>query len=449
MSQFTEVLSQLKTVEPSSSDIDLVISHAQSETNEADDEAENRQALGLYMATWIRSQVEATLADGKIPVLDLATGNTPKYVWPFLAEMVAAGTFDINRIVITGHEVVYGEPETDMDYEGYRRTVAEKTFGLTIDDIAELSQVTGSEIQGNFLPMHLVQVSREEFASENAFLEAEQAAAKTAATHYDTLLHALAARSDVRIISLYGVGKDGHIAEIQPNTLTGAVDYDTDHTYVYSPRLNSKAAGTFPWTGDEHEYHNDMYTPQPDDAELDDKGYKGARQLMGWGWQDLLLPEKLMIAFDSKSKSYAFQLTMEGSVDGVIMQDGQEVMKVEAQRGEGETLVGELLEYARGLDAAGFFTAANSEWLTTQSENLTCKQLFHLIHAELLNRKAQTEDQNFTEIFIKMWDFANRYLGKQAPVAVLVRLRSLLGLDTTIVAVPEVVKDTKYSALAG
>ncbi len=397
------------------------------------DRETNLNAFGLHIAEWIRDKVKEAQREKKTPVIDLPTGNTPRSVWPHLSGFVERGALDLSGAVFVGHEAAFGNPtpESPVDYEGSRRKVL-KELGVKILEITDPKQVSNGEIRGNYISMNASKGNEGERTSDGS------------AKIYDQVLHALRGRDDVTFIGFYGVGTDGHIAEIQTNTLTGAAEYDTQHAFAYHITRNSDIRGAVHVEGDTFQvFRNNMW--KPDEPE----NYHGATHLTGPGWEDLLFHDHMVLAFNNESKIFAFQSILEGSVDAIVTNDTQErVMAMRRDPGIGENIYGALKRYAGELVEKRLLREETVDTIDASDDPKKSKHLFREIYASLYaNRYILDEDQSH-EIFEKMWGYANEYLGKQTPVSVLVRLRTLLGLDTTIVATPEVVQDTDYERLA-
>jgi 6-phosphogluconolactonase/glucosamine-6-phosphate isomerase/deaminase len=400
----------------------------------APDKETNQTAFGSFIATMISDRVTTAQRLGKIPVLDLPTGSTPRAVWPELSKKISSGELNLSGAVFVGHEIAFGAPDTDgpVDYERSRRKILEGTLGVKLHDITDPRQIGNGEIQGNYVAMNAHQGT--DIADS----------AQRSADLYDQMLHALRARDDVAFIGVYGVGKDGHVAEIQTNTLTGAADYDTQHAYSYPITWNSDIRGAVKVPGDtKREFHNNMWKPG------DEPNYHGGTHLVGPGWEDLLFHEDMILAFNDSGKKVAFASTIEGSVDAIVTNDtGESVMETIKDHGKGENIYSQLLEYAQTLVGEGLLMQDAVDGVDASDKPRKSKRLFKEMYASLYEKKDELGVELSHEVFDNLWNFANEYLGKQTPVSVLVRLRTLLGLNTTIVATPEVVRNTKYEELA-
>jgi hypothetical protein len=135
---------------------------------------------------------------------------------------------------------------------------------------------------------------------------------------------------------------------------------------------------------------------------------------------------------------------MEGAVDGVLRRDGKEVITLQRDSGEGEAIWDDLVNYGRELEREGKLASGIVDKIADSKESLKCGLLYRAIYKALDEREAKFDD----EIYVKMGEFTNRYVGKRSPLSQLMRMRALLGRKTTIVATPEVVKDTPYEFLA-
>src|ERR1700683_1017808 len=65
----------------------------------APDRETNQKEFGRFIAGWIGDRNRETLEQGRIPLLDLPTGGTPRPVWPELGRLVADGEIDLSRTI--------------------------------------------------------------------------------------------------------------------------------------------------------------------------------------------------------------------------------------------------------------------------------------------------------------------------------------------------------------
>ncbi len=398
------------------------------------DPAENQKAFGEYIAHEIAREVSVAREQGKKLIFDMATGSSPRSIWPALERMVKDG-LDVSNVIVVGHEEAWGtyEPGSKSDFDAYRKKEFFERNHLPIQLIESTDPLTEQDIEGNFVPMHL---------SDNP---------DDAASRYSEILHALHDRDDVASLALYGVGTEGHIGELQIHSLGREDSRARKNVYVEDLQNYSVEKGAFRWSDEQGGFHpEDNIFWQRGEATSDVgraiwQGYKGMEKIMGLGWKETLDNDHFILALNDESKSLAFQLAMEGSMDGTLVNnEDQEAMKLKREKGEGEAILDELEDFALELEKAGVLPAGTVEKNRASQKKLKSGKLFEAIYHALDTIEAKSDDPRYE----RMWAFANRYIGKRAPVSRLIRLRTLLGMKTTIVATPEVVKGTAYEKLA-
>lgn len=398
------------------------------------DPAENQRAFGEYIAKKIGQAVNKARAEGKQLVFDMATGSSPRAIWPALEKLITEG-LDVSNVIVVGHEEAWGtyEPGGKSDFDAYRKKEFFERNHIPIQEIASTDALTEDHIAGNFMPMHLSEDPEE------------------AASHYAEILHSLHGRPDVSSLALYGVGTEGHIGELQVHSLGREDSSSRKNVYVDDLQNYSVEKGAFRWSDNNGGFHpEDNIFWQRGETTTDVgraiwQGYKGMEKIMGLGWRETLHNDHFILALNDGSKSLAFQLALEGSVDGTLVdKHGQDTMNIHRQKGEGETILPDLEQFALELEALGALPKGTTEDNRQSQDALKCDNLFKKIYSALDAVVANADDPRYE----KMWTFANRYIGKRAPVARLVRLRTLLGMKTTIVATPEVVRGTAYEGLA-
>lgn len=395
---------------------------------------ENQKAFGEYIAQEIGRTVDDAREEGKRLVFDMATGSSPRAIWPALEKMINGG-LDISNVIVVGHEEAWGnyEPGSKSDFDAYRK---KEFFGRNHIPIQEITSTNGlieDRIEGNFVPMHLSE-------------DPEQAASR-----YAEILHSLHARADVSSLALYGVGTEGHIGELQVHSLGREDSRDRKNVYVEDLQNYSVEKGAFRWSDEKEGFHpEDNIFWQRGKTSTDVgraiwQGYKGMDKIVGLGWKETVRNDHFILALNDESKSLAFQLALEGSIDGTLInKQGDETIDIKRQKGEGETILRDLEKFALELETSGELPNGTVENNRQSQDALKCGYLFKAIYHALDATEAKADDPRYE----KMWGFANRYIGKRAPVARLIRLRTLLGMKTTIVATPEVVKGTLYEGLA-
>lgn len=422
---------------------------------------DNQLAFGAYIAKHIATEVISAKEGKKYLILDTATGGTPKAVWPAIHNMVMTGKLKLDDVIVYGHEEAWGRyPEgSASDFDAERKRTVFEGNSVAVKDITTEKQVSGERIDGNFVPMHLESVDRKDFPDglegDEAFLEAELLSAKKSAARFTKIIRRLARRKDVIIYGMYGVGNEGHVAEMQINMMGKVATKKRQDAFVYPKPKNSFEGGLFLWKKDGEGFYKDSNVMWKRGARSDEnvgraqwQGYGiGADFFMGIGWLDMMRVDNMMLAFNNQSKALAFQLAMEGSIDGTILDEqGNEQIKIQRNAGEAENIYPELASYAQMLEKQEFLAGGTVDNNQT-SDELKCHGLFQAIYQTLDAREAAADDLQYREQYEKLWEFMNRYVGKRAPVAQLIRARALLGKRTEIVLTPEVVKGTKYKIL--
>jgi|GEM_PF-5450384 len=424
--------------------------------------AESRETAlekyGTYIAERVVTAIQEAQHNNKKLVLDAATGSTPKPVWPALKKLVETKRIDLSSVIIIGHEEGWGtyEPGSQSDFDAYRKRILED-LNVPVREIRTTDAVSKKVFDGNFVPMHLREVRRDDFEQgskgDEDFFLAEQNAAMESAQTYDEILKALRSREDVTFFGLYGVGTDGHIGEMQVDQMgiersrerkSSFAEPDTEHPY-------SVEGGFFYWQDQGDSFHPESNIFWERGTKLGEsvgravwQNYTGVHQMIGIGWRDMLAEDDMIIAFNDVGKSLAFQLALEGSLTGKIVDaQNQAVQRVEREKGEGEAIFFDLWKYALEIEREGLLTFGETEKAAGEAGKLKCGVIFKKIYEALDRNEAPSGDPHYRE----MWKFANRYIGKRAPVARLIRMRSLLGKKTELVATPEVVVGTRYQAL--
>lgn len=400
------------------------------------DPKENQKKFGKYIAEQIIFKVEAANRAGKKLVFDMATGNTPKLVWPALKNLIESGKVDLSNVIVIGHEEAWGTfargSHSDFDYYRRERLTDNK---LAVHEIVDPAQVKGNDLQGNFVPMHLTADPEE------------------SARRYADIISALHQREDVVFFGLYGVGVDGHFGELQ----VGAIGKDAisrrQYTYADDARgysFDSEDPLLFRWLNEDGGFRPEdnlfweRAATDPKEvgrAARDD--YRGIERIVGLGWREILEEESMLVAFNHGDKGLAFALAMEGSLSGTIRdQSGRILLKIEQDRGEGEDIFSELDSFGKELEAAQILEGGTTERIATSKKPFKSTLLIREMYKALDNKGARVTDGE--QYYQRIWAFINRYVGRRAPVSCLLRWRALLGKETEMVITPEVVKGTKY-----
>lgn len=412
--------------------------------------------FGRTAAELLVKQINQAKQKGKTVVFDIATGSTPKTIWPVLQQLVADQVVDFTQnVVFMGHEEAFGpyEPGTASDFDDHRRRIV-KSLGVEEVGIKNESQVKGDAIDGNFIPMH--QVNADLSATDRKLAEYE--AALESAARYQEIVSALRARNDVVFLGLYGVGTDGHVGEQQINKMSLEERAQRQQAFVYPIEDNSVEYGLFHWLSDDNQFHpenNEMWVrnlmpgQKHGRTATQTEGYgeggygDGAEYFMGLGWLDMVTLDHLVLVFNSSSKALALSLVLAGSYDGMIKDDfGIELKQVKADLGEGENIFIDLRSLKNKLITSGLMKKNILE--TEKEQNISaCHKIFQEIYDSLNENGVSANNP----IYQELWNLWNRFYGKQAPIAVLVRERMTLGKKTTIVTSTEVVTDSKHKNL--
>ncbi len=417
--------------------------------------ASDLETFGQYIAGIVAQTAEEAGRQNKRLVLDAATGGSPKAVWFSLGEMAATATADLSNVIVMGHEEAWGpEPGSDTDFD-YQRKATLTNLGQEVRPITEVAQIQSESIEGNFVPMHFVSVSRAEFKDgengEIEFQKAQERAAAESARRYTEIVRALLGREDVESLGVYGIGTDGHIGE-EPITGMGFraglarrdafVRVKEDYSVERGHFQIEDAMPNVYWKRNLAE--GELYGRA---LEQKDVAMTSQEVVVGLGLRDMLSLDHLVLAFNNASKRVAFELAMEGSVKGVLTRDGEEVRGVERDAGEGEGIWDELAAYGKDLEGKiipeGTVDRINRMFVGRLHPK-KCGLLYKAIYAGLDRIEASAGDP----IYEKMGEFSLRYIGRRSPLGQFIRMRELLGKKTTIVVTPEVVRGTAYESLA-
>jgi hypothetical protein len=409
----------------------------------------NQEKYGEHIAKKVVEKIKETKKEGKRLVLDIATGASPEPIWPKLKELVDKEGLDLSNVIIMGHEEGWGDIPAGsiVDFDGYRKKVAE-SLGIEIKPIESADQVSGEGIVGNFMPMHL------------------DVDPRVATAKFRETLTALKKRTDIEFLGLYGVGADGHVDELQIGDMGQHETKPRMETYLdLDPGVlpdagvlaNSVERGLHRWrkpgakVGDKDEFLKESnhfwYRGKEKNevfgrAAFQDANFGAVDQVVGLGWRDLLREESMMLLFNNRGKSLAFQLALEGAYDAdIVDEEGKKVLGVDYEKGQGEKIFPEFKKYAETLVETGVI---DKEQLSSFAKS---SEVFRAIYLGLDKIEASSKDPRYIPVYEQLWRFMNDYVGRRAPISRLVKLRSMLGLETELVLVPEVVKGTKYEKL--
>lgn len=427
---------------------------------------QNQEAYGEHVAERIIERINQATAEGKTLVLDMATGASPVQVWKALRQAVQAGSVDMSRVVFMGHEEGWGtiKPGSIVDFEGDRMNAIE-SFGVEVQPIESTDQISGEQIQGNYMVMHL---------DENP---------RVAAVKFRDNLAALKARDDIVFLGIYGVGADGHVDEMQVDSM--GIKARTERSEVFyekpapdqpdaPPRIgqrddelgkvlpeegfspNSWERGFHKWRkpgaqdGDEDEFlpGNNVfnYRGKPTDELFgrpadQDPNFGSVDEIIGLGWRDLFREEEMIFLFNNPGKKLAFQLALEGSFSSEIQEDGKTIMEVDLDRGEGEKILPQVKEFAAELTRQGLLDVTECQDADKVSD------VFRAIYLGLDQIEASSKDEKYEPVYEQMWRYMNDYVGRRAPLSRLIKLRHMMGRKSELVVVPEAIAGTKYETL--
>ncbi len=408
---------------------------------------ENQSVFGQYISEQVAQAIDAARLDGNVLVLDAATGSSPKSAWDALGAM----NTDLSNVVVIGHEEAWGQnPESSFDY-AKKKLLAQ----TNLVPITSIHQITNEVIDGNFVPMHLKEVKREDFPEGNdgdlLYVEAEEQAAMESAHIYNGIVRALLRRYDVDSIGVYGIGTDGHIGEWQRQDMGLRRAVEKIDAFVQPQQSYSIEAGYFPLPEDTDGKLNNVYWKRGTKIgkafgrATRQQGYNDQHVVVGLGLREMLRLDHVILSFNNDTKHAAFTLAMEGTITGIMQNStGKEVVQLQRDSGEGEAIRTDLATYARTLEAQGLLAENTVDTIENSKEKLKCGLLYQIIYKALDNQEASADNP----IYAKMGEFTNRYVGKRSPLGQFIRMRSLLGKKTTIVATPEVIKETQYAFLA-
>lgn len=422
--------------EGSEKNIDGVILTAIGTTEQG--EKENLEQFGEYIAGRITQAIQAAKDQGKKLVFDMATGSTPDPVWPKLSQMIKEGAVDLSNVIVIGHEEAWGtyEKGSHSDFDNSRKV---KLFGdnnISVQEICSPEQVLAAD-PGNFVPMHLSESIAE------------------AATLYGEILKKLRARTDVTFFGFYGVGTDGHIGEMQIGALGKEATRERMESYPDAVKDYSFESGMpelFRWQDKDGNFRAEDNVFWERGAKKDETGraarenYGGMEAIMGIGWREMLRQEDMLIAFNKANKQLAFELALEGSFSGSVLdENGEEILKIERNKGEGEAILSDLRELALELEEQEILEKGTVGKNQQSQGELKCHKLFQAVYKALDEKGAKVSDSG--GYYQKIWELLNRYIGKRAPISRLIRLRALLGKPTELVYTTEVVQGTKFEVL--
>jgi 6-phosphogluconolactonase/glucosamine-6-phosphate isomerase/deaminase len=432
--KFWQEIKKEKTVEKISN-IDITIAGSLNDTPE-----KNLELFGALLAERILAAIKKAKASGKKLVFDMATGRTSEPVWPILSKLINERSVDLDNIIVIGHEEAWGTYEKGghSDFDNHRRKNFFAANNLPIKEITTERQLAKDELDGNFLPMHL---------NEDAQDSAEK---------YQQLLSSLRQRNDVIFFGFYGVGEDGHIGEIQIGSLGWEETGKRKNVFannIQDYSFETDAPQLFRWQNEEGDFRPEdnvfweRQTDGQDSGRAIRDNYRGIQTIVGLGWREMLRQEKMILAFNDRNKGFAFRLALEGLSSGDIANQKDEVaIQVEQNKGIGKNILPELEALAKELEGNGILPGGIVEQNRNLVGGLKCQVLFKEIFKALDRVGAKTTDE--AKYYQRAWSLINNYIGRRSPVSRLLKLRSFLNRPTEIVATPEVIRGTKYEALA-
>ena len=342
-----------------------------------------------------------------------------------------------------GHEEAWGARAggtTDYDFQRARML---RSFGSSVKPITSEYQVNGDQIDGDLVLMYQFD-SKSTLRGAYDQLATDLEAAQESSERYTNILRELMKRKDVESIGVYGIGTDGHIGEWQIHDMGFRAALGKRDAFVQPQEHYSVEAGMFPTGGKPNIYWQRG-------AESGEAVGRAAWQpemsaqnvVMGLGLRDMIRLDHVVLVFNNASKSAAFQMAMGGSVDGVLSGEKMQA-SVRRNKGEGEGIWPDLANYGRALEILGLLRDGTVDEIETGNKSLVCGLLYQAIYKALDDIEASSDHP----VYAVMGEFSRRYVGKRSPLGQIIRMRALFGKKTTIVATPEVVKDTRYEALA-
>lgn len=386
---------------------------------------ENLETYGMEVIQQFSELHDQANKNGKVILFDLATGSSPAPVYKALDISLKQGTVSLDNVIVTGHDEAWGsyKPGSKSDFDYFRRKLLERN-GIEVSPMTSIKQASAIKPEGNFLPMHL---------NDDP---------KQAIEQYCSLFSTLQKHEGVFSVGLYGVGTDGHVGEMQTQDQGRQISVKQRNAYVASLKHYSVEDGSFYWSNDEGGFHpedNLFWTREKKEGEDTGRaaleGYTGIDYIAGLGWRQLVSLDVMLLTFNNESKSLALNLAIEGSMDGVITtESGLVVERIQRNKGEGEGILADLRAYVEelGVDIPDMPEGH-------PKVDLLFRAAYDKLHAD----KATADDLRYQPL----WKFANRYLGKRAPLSRLLRLRTLLDKKTVIIATPEAVKKSNYKHL--
>jgi hypothetical protein len=197
--------------------------------------------------------------------------------------------------------------------------------------------------------------------------------------------------------------------------------------------------GSFNWSDVEGGYHSEENIFWARGVKEDESfgraaadGYTGIDYIGSLGWRQLIGFDLMFITFNSGSKALPFNLAIEGTMDGIITaEDGMVVERIQRNKDESEGILKDLNAYVQKLGA---------DIPDTPENYPKAGPLFRAAYDKLHADEATADDLCYQPL----WVLANRYLGKRAPLSRALRLRTLLGKETVVVATPEAIKKSNY-----
>lgn len=386
---------------------------------------ENLAEYGAEIVRLLHVRFETARREGRTVLFDAATGRSPQAAYVALGNALRNGSASLNGVILAGHEEAWGpfEPGSNSDLDAYRRKLLEAN-GIDARPITRVFAECDRVADGNFLPMHLDDDPGR------------------AAVRYAELFSSLQMHTRVTTVGLYGVGVDGHVAEVQAHDMGWRATLAQREPYMAPLPHYSVEHGAIHWAradGGFHPEDNVFWARDAGDGEAVGRavwqGYTGIEFMVGIGWRQLLRADSLVVTFNDASKSLALELALEGSLSGTLVgQDGSVVGRVSRRKGEGEQVVADLRRFVGAL---------GGEVPDASAPGLQADNLFRAACKRLNGEEAHADDPRYR----RLWTFANRYLGRRAPVSRLVRLRALCGKETVLVATPEAVLNSSWKTL--
>ncbi|MFA6963258.1 MAG: hypothetical protein WC227_00885 [Patescibacteria group bacterium] len=393
---------------------------------------EQKKEMGQIVAEESAKGMAKIVEKGKKVLWSMATGST--FNWPenlpVSLEQTGVDPKDIIPIV---KEDAWDQDRNHFpsgngyDFRGKRINSFHKLFGLEPKNVS----VSDGQIEGNIV-------------APDYDMSPEQAV-----DYMNETWSALTKTGQVEGFTTTGVGEDMHVGEFQINKM-GLENQIKQMDFFLQPVNDySDERGLFRWLKNPEEFakESNVFVERGKEgwqatgrtAKLGEDIVGGT--VMGMGWRAMLeTPGGAVFAFDSGSKALAARSAIQGSLSGVIKDsDGIEVLKVEAERGEGIGIWDDLAKIVGqyeedGILEHGYFDKIMASSETENSKIGLINNILEDIYSAYIekNISPQKPEQN-EKYFQPLWRLVNRYLGYRSPVSLWVSQLQRRGTPVTLV----------------